>query len=189
MALISRTVLKSDWLNIGTTTTYDAMLDRFIDSTEAEIEGICGQPVDLTTVCREFEGDSNVWVRLPYTSPVSLTALSYRDEPDDTWTTVTGGVVFSPNGVPKIYLENRFTGSWYSATLAVGYTTAPQDVQTCAYELCKELWLETPFASQVERFGVSSITEADAGISIAKALVRARTWVENRLQPYKTYGV
>lgn len=189
MALISRTVLKSDWLNIGTTTTYDAMLDRFIDSVEAEIEGICGQPVDLTTRNLEFQGDGNVWVRMPYTSPVSLTALSYRDKPNDSWTAVTGGVVFSPNGVPKIYLENRFTQSWYSATLEVGYTTAPQDVQTCAYELCKELWNETPFASQTDRFGVSAVSESDAGVTINKVLVRARTWVEQRLQQYKVYGV
>jgi hypothetical protein len=189
MALISRTVFKSDWINMGTTTTYDAMIDRFIDSVEAEIAGICGQPLDITTVLREFEGDGNAWVKLPYTVPVTLTALSTRDNPTDSWTSVSGGVVFTPNGIPKVYLENRFTGAYYSATLQVGYTVAPEDVQTCAYELAKELWYETPLAAQAERFGVSSITEAEAGVSIAKAIVRARTWVSERLQPYRAYGV
>ena len=189
MALISRTVFKSDWINIGTTTTYDAMIDRFIDSVEAEIAGICMQPIDLTTVFREFTGDGKNTHVLPYSVPVSITTLSTREEPTDAWTTVTGAAIFSPNGITKIYHEDGFSEPYYGVTLTVGYTTAPEDVQTCAYELCKELWLETPLAAQVERFGVSSITEAEAGVSIAKAIIRARTWVEQRLHPYKVFGV
>lgn len=189
MALISRTVFKSDWINIGTTTTYDAMIDRFIDSVEAEIAGICMQPIDLSTVFREFVGDGKTTHVLPYSVPVSIGTLSYRDAPDDAWTTVTGAAVFSPNGITKLYLEDSFSEPYYGVTLTVGYTTAPEVVQTCAYELCKELWLETPLASQMDRFGVSAISEAESGVTINKVLVRARTWVRERLVPYMVFGV
>jgi len=190
MPLISRTVFATDWLNLTTTTSDEnSRIDRFIDSVEAEIEGICGQPIDLTTVYRQFEGTGEASVRIPYTAPVTLSGLASREQPDDTWTTVTGGVAFAPSGVYKLYLENRFTSPFYSATLSVGYTTAPQDVQTCAYEMVKELWYETPFAAQGERFGVSAINEADSGVTFAKTLIRMRSWVEPRLAPYKVYTV
>ena len=190
MALISRTIFATDWVNMTTTTAaQNSLIDRFIDSVEAEIEGICGQPLDLTTVYREFEGTGEASYRLNYTVPVSLTTLSDRDNPDDSWVAVTGAVVFAPNGVQKLYLENRFSSGHYAMTLSVGYTTAPQDVQTCAYEMVKELWYETPFAAQGERFGVSAITEGDSGINFAKSIVRMRSWVEPRLQPYKVYSV
>jgi hypothetical protein len=190
MALISRTIFASDWLNLTTTTAAEnSMIDRFIDSVEAEIEGICNQPIDLTTVYREFEGTGEASLRLNYTVPVTLVTLSDRDDPTDTLATVTGAVVFAPSGVQKLYLENRFTSALYAMTLSVGYTTAPQDVQTCAYEMCKELWYETPFAAQGERFGVGAINEADSGVSFAKTIVRMRSWVEPRLAPYKVYTV
>ena len=190
MALISRTVLKTDWLDLqGTSTSKDSLLDRFIDSVEAEIANICMQPIDLSTIYREFVGDGKSTHTLPYSVPVSIGTLSTRDYPTDSWTTVTGGVVFSPNGITKIYLENGFTGAYYGVTLTVGYTTAPQDIQTCAYEMCKELYLETPFAAQMDRFGVSAITESEAGVSVAKTIARMRSWAEPRLQSYKVFGV
>jgi hypothetical protein len=55
--------------------------------------------------------------------------------------------------------------------------------------MCKELWYETPFAAQGERFGVSAINEADSGVTFAKTLIRMRSWVEPRLAPYKVYTV
>lgn len=193
MALITKEIVKSDWLNIAAgTTTHDALIDRFIDAVETEIKGICNQPIDQETVTLYANGNGKVTMLLPFvTVPVSLTTLETRQDPSESWTAVSSAYVFEEGAGWKAYLANGFTGKHYKFTLAVGYETAnvPNDVKTCAYEMVKELYYETPFAADADRFGLSAISEADSTITLSKAIIAMRPRVKERLYRYTMWTV
>lgn len=188
MAIVTKEIVKSDWLKIASgVTTTDALIDRMIDAVETEIKGICNQPIDQETVTLYKNGNGKVTVLLPFvTVPVTLTTIETRQDPSESWTAVTGGYAYEDGGGWKLYLANGFTGVHYKFTLSVGYATndMPKDIQTCAYEMVKELYYETPYAGDAERFGVSAVSEGDSTLSFSKAILDMRPRVKQRLYRY-----
>lgn len=186
MPLASRATIKSDWLNIpAIDTSKDAMIDRLISYADAEIQDICQQPIAQQSKTIYFAGNLDVLYNTFYTVPVTMSALASRSSYSDTFTAVLGttSIVITENG-NCIYNSNVFTDMQYQATLQVGYATVPSIVELCAIELVVEMYNSTPFASQMNRFGVSATIEAEAGMTINKTLTRMRPRIRERLLPY-----
>jgi len=186
MPLVSRAVIKQDWLNIAAIdTSRDGLIDRLIGYVDNEIKDICNQPIIQESVTAYYEGTRDTLLLTGYTVPVTLTTLKYRDSYGDTFASVTGTTnLVDIRGVKYLYLEDGFINKQYEAVMSVGYTTIPSVIEVCAAEMVTELYLETPFAMQANRFGVTAITESEAGISISKTLQAMRARVKPRLAPY-----
>ena len=188
MAYVTAAIAKSDWLQIAAAdTTHDAMIERFILAAVSEIDAILGQPIEAVDTDVYFSGNGTAMHPLFYTVPVTLTTLSYRNTPLESWTAATAteyGVY--TDGITKLYHSDGLTYPLYKAAMTIGYATAdvPDEIAICAYELVKEMFNETPHGSY-DRFGVGAITQTDAGISISKVLVRMRPIVEQRLAQYR----
>jgi len=186
MPLVSRAIVKSDWLNIAAIdNSKDGLIDRLIGYVDAEIKDICQQPIIQESVTAYYEGVRDTLLFTGYTSPVTLSTLKYRDSYGDSFASVTGTTnVVDIRGVKYIYLEDGFVNKQYEAVMTVGYASIPTVIEVCAAEMATELYLETPFAMQANRFGVTAITESEAGISISKTLQAMRARVKPRLAPY-----
>lgn len=190
MAMISRAIVKSDWLNIASAdTTHDAMIDRMIDMVASEIEGICNQPIESKAVTRYEIGNNRNSLLLPYTTAVTLSSVSSRSNPADSWVVASGFYVWPTNAGYSLHSTDGFTEPYYKIELTAGYTVIPADIQLCAYEMVKEVYYQTPFAAEAERFGVSVIGETDAGVAITKTIVQMRNRVKPRLERYIVHGV
>jgi len=189
MALITKEIVKSDWLNIAVSdTTKDNLIDRLIAHVGKEIATYTRQPIEQATETLYFTGTGQKAYPLYFTAACTIGNLFYRDEPIDSWVTVTDStpVCFEDNGTQYLYYDS-LTDPYYKATVTVGYTPVPEDVKLCAFEMVKELYNNTPFAAQGDRFGVSAINESDAGISWSKAIKAMRPQMETRLQKYRRY--
>jgi hypothetical protein len=150
-----------------------------------EIKDICNQPIIQESVTAYYEGTRDTLLLTGYTVPVTLSTLKYRDSYGDTFKSVTGTTnLVDIRGVKYLYLEDGFINKQYEAVMSVGYTTIPSVIEICAAEMVTELYMETPFAPQANRFGVTAITESEAGMSISKTLQAMRTRVKPRLAPY-----
>lgn len=184
--LITKAVVKSDWLKGITGTEFDAVIDRLIDAVTEEIKLICNQPIAQEAVTLTFTASGGTKRIIYYTVPVSVTSVEYKQEPDDAaWTTVTGTVVFPIDDVQYLYNENGFSYPYYQSVLNVGYASVPADIQVCAGEMVKELWLELGIGDGEQRFGVSAISEGFGSTgTITRTLVRMRPQVTERLRPY-----
>lgn len=195
MAYLSTSIVKSDWLRIESAdTTMDSLIGRMISAAEEELEGILNQPVESTTVVLYWEGLGEIEHRLFYTVPLSGVSLRYREDPTIAWKTANsadfavkktayGYVVWYKNG----FLENmeyEFTGTvgWSSATV-------PADILVAGYEIVKELYYETPYAGQSERFGLSGVTEGQGGTSFSKAILRVRPTIQEKLSHYRMLSI
>lgn len=186
MPLVSRAIIKQDWLNIAAIdNSKDALIDRLISYVDTEIKDICQQPIIQESVTVYYEGTRDTLLHTGYTAPITLTTLKYRDSYADAFASVTSTTnVVDIRGVKYIYLQDGFVNKQYEAVMNVGYATIPSVIEVCAAEMVTELYLETPFAMQANRFGVTAITESEAGISISKTLQAMRARVKPRLAPY-----
>ena len=125
---------------------------------------------------------------MPYVKvPVSLTTLAYRDEQDDSYTTITGAVVYVADGLTSIYAPNAFANRWYKATCAVGYTSsdAPASLVHVISEMVHEMYKATDFGGKDNRFGVASIATSEGGTTMTTALLDMRPRFALRLSPWK----
>ena len=186
MPLVSRATIKSDWLNIAAVdNSKDAMIDRLIAYVDNEIKDMCQQPIAQETLTLSFGGSRSTLHHTTYTVPMTLTSLASRNNYGDAFVAVVGTTnVVDVGGDKVLYLSNGFTDLQYQAVLTAGYATVPDVIAVCAAEMVTELFNTTPFAPQANRFGVSAITESEAGISIGKTLLRMRDKVRPRLLPY-----
>jgi len=191
MPLVSRAIIKSDWLNIASAdTSKDALIDRLISYVDTEIKDICQQPIIQQSVTAYYEGTRDTLLHTGYTAPVTLTTLKYRDSYADSFASVASTTnVVDIRGVKYIYLQDGFVSKQYEAVMSIGYATIPSVIEVCAAEMVTELYLETPFAMQTNRFGVTAITESEAGISISKTLQAMRARVKPRLAPYTRVSI
>lgn len=186
MPLVSRAVVKSDWLNIAAAdNSKDAMIDRLISYVDDEIKDLCQQPIAQESLTISFQGNRSTLYHTTYTVPMTLTTLSSRASYADTFATVTGSTaVVDMQGERVLYLSDGFIDTEYQAVVQAGFATVPNIIAVCAAEMVTELFNSTPFAPQANRFGVSAISESEAGISISKSLFKMRDRIRPRLLPY-----
>lgn len=192
MAYLTTAILKSDWLRIESDTSLDNLFGRMIAAAEKELTNILDQPVEAETVTLSFVGSGSYQQNLYYHTPVTVTALKYRDTPTDAWTTVgaTEYVVRNPPYGKALWYNGGFLeGREYDVTATVGWATAnvPADIVSCGYELVKEMFYETPYAGQSERFGVTAVTEGQGGTTFSKAIQRMRPILTEKLAHYRRF--
>lgn len=184
--LITKAVIKSDWLKGIAGTEFDAVLDRLIDAVTEEIKLICNQPIAQEAVTLTFTASGGTKRIIYYTVPVSIVTVKFKQDPSDAaWTIATGTVVFPIDSVQYLYNENGFSYPYYQCVLDVGYSSVPADIQVCAAEMVKELWYELGLADGEKRFGVTAVSEGFGSTgTITRTLVRMRPQVTERLRPY-----
>lgn len=117
--IITREHVKSDWLEIeANSTTHDAAIDRFIQQAEKIIDGYCRQPItEEYGKTIYFNGHCGIWHNSHYTVPITLTSLSYRELPTDSWTATSGAVVHDG----KIYYESGYEYPEWKLVINAGY--------------------------------------------------------------------
>ena len=190
MSLVTRAIIKSDWLNIANgDTTSDALIDRLIAAVDAEITNICGQPLEATSQTLYIGPEGGFIFRLPYTVPVTLTSAAYRSAPSDAWATILGCSIFNARSLVYVHNPSGWVEPYNRIVVTAGYTTVPSDVQVCAAEMVTELYNETPFAANGSTFGVASVSEAAGGQTITRQLLAMRPKVVTRLMPYMVVSI
>lgn len=192
MAYLTTAIAKSDWLRIESDNSLDALIGRFITAAEKEITNVIDQPVESETVTLTFTGSGSYQHNLYYHTPVTVTILRFRDTPADSWTTVNASeytVRNTPYGKALWYNNGFIEGREYEATATVGWASnaVPADIVQCGYELVKELYYETPYAGQSERFGVTAVTEGQGGTTFAKTIQRMRPLIAEKLAHYRRF--
>lgn len=191
MAYLSTAVVKSDWLRIDSSdSSMDTIIGRMVAAAEDEIEGILNQPVEATSLTMYWDGMGEIEHNLLYTVPVSATQLRYRLDPSIAWSTAAGtsyAVRSRYYGASLWYAEGFTPFTEYEFTAQVGWlaNNVPADILAAGYELVKELYLETPYAGQAERFGVSGISEGQGGTTFSKSIMRMRPIIAEKLQRYR----
>ena len=189
MSLTTRQVIKSDWLNIAASdTTSDAMIDRLIAAVDAEIASICDQPVEATAKTIVMMGNGKRWLTLPWTSPVTLTTVEARVNPDSAWSVITSQCTTDQLSSMQRLFRSPYPwdlATHYRITATVGYSVIPADIVVCANEMVVELYNETAFAPNGSTLGIVSVSEVQAGQTVTKALQSMRPKVERRLLPYR----
>ena len=193
MAYLSTNVVKSDWLRIDPIdTSMDALIGRMIAAAEDEIEGIVNQPVEAQALTLYWDGMGEQEHALYYTVPVTSTSLKYRQDPTFAWTTVdVAAYALRPRHYGKTlwYKDGFVPFLEYEYTATVGWAAAsvPADILVAGYELVKEMYYETPYAGQSERFGMTAVTEGQGGTTFSKAIQRMRPIVTEKLAHYRLH--
>ena len=188
MSLTTRSIIKSDWLNIASAdTTSDALIDRLIAVVDAEIPSLCDQPIEAASKTFYLAGNGKRYLTLPYTVPVTLTSVAERATPADAFTTITSEVsIDEVSTTRRLYRPSGWLDGYvYRVVATVGYAVVPADITVCANEMVTELYKETPFAANGSTFGVASISEIAGGHTLTKALQSMRPKVLARLLPYR----
>jgi hypothetical protein len=192
MALTTVNRLKTVWLN-DQSSANDTRLAALITQAESIINNICRQPVTGQSVAYDFVGSQNRTHILHYTVPVVLASIQSRNNPYDSWTTITGPVVFSTGGVKSLYKDDSFTDVFYRANLTVGYDGTTHVVPAALEEICCEMVVDllkmTDFGGRENRFGVSSIAVNQGGMTQTTVYKDLTTRFRQRLLPYTTMGM
>jgi len=185
MALITADVIKTDWLGVAITdTTRDATIARWIAQAEAICKGICNQPIAQETKTLYFGAQNGLRYNTGFTSPFTITSLSYRDVPTASWTALTGAVVdrFS------VYYEDGFTEPFYKLVLSVGYTISdvPADIQFAIAQLVVNAYKKSETQDRAGSIGVSSVSTSRSGETTVTIGMRDITpEIKELLKPYK----
>lgn len=192
MALTTIARIKADYLNIGAgDTTYDTQITNWLAAAESIAKDICGQPLAQETVTHEWTTRGGTTYVLPYVKvPVTLTSLHYRDEQDDSYTSITGAVVYKADGMHSIFAPNAFANRWYKATCAVGYisTDAPASLVNVISEMVHEMYKSTDYGGKDNRFGISSVATTEGGTTSTTVLADMSKKFRTRLMPWKVRG-
>jgi len=186
MPIVSRNVVKTDYLNIpATDNTLDATLDRWLAIAQNEIEDMCNQPIVQASKTILVSGTTDRLLWLGYTVPMTLTSVSSRDAYTDAFTAITGTAsVVSVDGVAHLATTEDWRAAQYQIVATLGYSTVPSVIQICAAELVMEMYYASAFSPSGSRFGVSAISESAGGTSFSKTITSARARIAPRLRPY-----
>ena len=185
--------LKTNWLSIEPAETeQDTLLTMCIEKAGAIIKEICKQPIEAESVTIYFDGSTNnitanqilggegyARKEIFYTVPITITSLSHRTLPSDSWTADTSPVIYESNNQRFVYVSGGFGYRYYKLVATIGYTDIPASVELAASELAVEIYRETQ-ATGASTLGVSSVSTTQGGVTITKAYRSVIT----RIMPY-----
>ena len=177
-------LVKSDYLNI-TESTYDTVITNLLTQASSKIESMCGQPLEAQAVTSYFEGGFGDWLHVKYSVPFTVTSISYRDEPLDSWTAIDSGS-YTTQG-QWIYNDETFSESYYKLVLSVGYSTIPDDLKHYASELTAAYYKASRHGDNTIGFG--SINVSQGGIAISQSVIDVENQIEQKLAKYKYIGL
>lgn len=183
MALTTALQIRTNYLNI-TDSSQDTLLTSLIAQAQSIMESMCDQPLAQASQDVYFVGTGTHSKLLDYTVPVALTTLYYREEPDDSWTTVTGAVVYESDNLTRLYLSTGFIEPFYKATISVGYSSTPNDLVSICSEMVVEMMASTDFGLGQNRFGVASLATSEGGVTQTTVYRDLQARFRERLRGY-----
>jgi hypothetical protein len=195
-----------DYLNIETTdVSNDTLLNRFISSSQKEIENYLDQPIERVsydvrslnaTLCT-YKGRNVGIIRFPqfrfyFTCPISVLSIKYREEPEDDEIEMTDEVDYNcyyDNYVFIVELSNHFDLNYiYSVELDLGWDTTsdiPSDIIDVAVEKVAIKYLQSPLKNST--LGLNSKGESLSGGSSTTSYRSLIDEWNKRLNVYKRY--
>lgn len=186
MALVTVQEIKTSYLNVGDSSS-DTRILTLIGQAGSIIKGICKQPIEQETIALDFVGNKTQTHLLPYTIPVTLTSLQYKENVDDAaWTTATGAIVVKADGVYQVYYDEGLNYVLWRANLTVGYTdaTAPADLKSVCSEMVVELFKNTDYSGRENRLGLQSVASSEGGTTTTTIYKDLTSRFRQRLAPY-----
>ena len=124
MAITTALALRTNYLNIPDG-SQDAILTALIGQAQSMMKSICMQPLEQTAIEETFTGTGTMYKSLSYTVPVTLSTLSYRLLPSDSWSSVAGGVIYTSGSTDLPLTTLLITGghAWATADRPAALTT------------------------------------------------------------------
>lgn len=189
MAITTIANIKANYLGL-TDSGKDSVLTAMLTQATSLAESICHQPLDAQTVVYDFSGDGSQAHVVPFTTPVQLSTLQYKQLPTDAaFTSVTGAVAFKADHLWHLYYEDAFTYTLWRATLTVGYDgstyAVPADLVNIVSEMVVDLYRNTNHTAKENRFGLTSVSVSDgAGMTTTTVLADMRKRWKDKLKPY-----
>ena len=185
MAITTNTLIKSDWLNIDSSdTSKDTLLTTLISYASAHLRNYCNQPIEQESVDKIFAGDGTTWHDFYYTVPITISSLSYRDTPLDSWTTISNSPTVYSLQDSVLYYDDAYSEAWYKAALSVGYASnaIPNAIKEVCSEMVVELYKAT--AHGEDSTGVSQTSISQGGVTTTKVFNDVLKRNELKLQRY-----
>lgn len=194
---------KANYLNIDPLDTErDATITACIEQASEMVKTLCGQPIEQETVDFYFPGKATyapLAIQLlggsgyaaktvPYTSPVTLSAVYRRSLPSDAWVAESGCTLFVSDLQNQIYCSNGFGYNLYKAVLVVGYATIPADIVYAVSELAMYVWNETNVSNE-GRAGLASKTITQNNITTTRTYADIVKRLQPILSSYTLYAV
>lgn len=201
--LTTTAALKANYLNIDVLDTErDATITECIEQASAIIKTMCNQPLELESVDFYFKGDTTngsladrllggrgyTTKTIPYTVPVTLTALYHRSLPSDSWAADTGATLFVSDVQTELYCANGFGYNLYKAVLSVGYATIPDDIVHAASELAVYIFNETNVSNE-SRAGLASKTITQNNITTTRTFADVYARIRPVIAKYIRYAI
>lgn len=134
--MITTTELKQ-YLNI-TDSTLDSFLSNVITHCTAKIEAEICTSLSSSSRTRYFNGNSMTLYLINDLNVTALTSLRYREDPTDSWTTISPSLygIHNVGLLHYVYFSDVFDSSYtYELVYTAGYSTIPTDLKTLCIEL------------------------------------------------------
>lgn len=180
--------LVKSYLNISNNNN-DDLLEDLINITQVEIENYCKQPIALTTKYLEnllIDGKDLI---IPYTTPVSIIKVEYRDYGQSTYTEVdSSSYEYFMNGLVKklrilnlSYINNLI---WrITATVGFDENTLPLDVLNVALQMTVKKFNDS--VKGRNDLGKASVSTSQSGASATTSYRDLYPEWYRLLTPYK----
>lgn len=185
MAITTNTLIKSDWLYIDSSdTSKDTLLTTLISQASAYLRSYCNQPIEQESVDKIFEGDGTTWHDFYYTVPITISSLSYRDSPIESWLSISNSPTVYSIQNSTLYYDDTYSEAWYKAVLSVGYASGsiPDDIKAIVSQMVVELYKATAHGD--DSTGVSQVSITQGGVTTTKVFNDVLKRNESKLQRY-----
>ena len=185
MAITTALALRTNYLNIPDG-SQDAILTALIGQAQSMMKSICMQPLEQTAIEETFTGTGTMYKSLSYTVPVTLSTLSYRLLPSDSWSSVAGGVIYTSDNLTRLYYGDGLTARFWKADLSVGWSSGsmPADLINICSEITLELFAATDFGGGENRMGLQQLSETTGGVVQTTVYRDLMTRYRRKLAPY-----
>jgi hypothetical protein len=161
--MITLNEFKTDYLNVATSeTTYDTILQRFIDTAVEQLEAYCGQSLLTTSKTFEYRRYSQLLdIAEVYRVPFTPTLVQDRESFSDSYVANTAYAVETDGRNYRLYFTT-LPARYVKVTATVGYTTsnAPAPLKEATGRLALELVRSSivPTMNGENTFGIESIS-------------------------------
>ncbi len=160
--MITLNEFKTDYLAVATSeTTYDTILQRFIDTAVEQLEAYCGQSLLTTSKTFEYRRYSQLLdIAEVYRVPFTPTLVQDRESFSDSYVANTAYAVETDGRNYRLYFTT-LPARYVKVTATIGYTTsnAPAPLKEATGRLGLELFKGSHInAGDNNTFGIDSIS-------------------------------
>ena len=169
-----------------TSNANDSTITALIKAAEEIINGMINQNIMIKTVTYRFTGNNSDRYVIPRFPVNSITSLKYRNNPSETWETLTVNTDYFVTADEKLteiyYSVGFYSNVEYQIVMSTGYATAPDDVRLVAMQMVKVFFDETPKGD--DRLAVTSVSEAQQMMTVNKVYKDLAPAWQRLLSPY-----